>query len=166
MDQVSVRDANRADAHAIAQIHVETWQATYRGLLPDAHIDRHTVESRGEFWSGLLSRATPSRVSVAEIGGAIVGFCSYGPTRDDDADAAEIYAIYVNPRAWRRGAGRALCSHALREAAGREHRAMTLWALDGNDHARRFYESMGFRPDGATRGADERTEIRYRKVLA
>jgi GNAT superfamily N-acetyltransferase len=165
METVTVRDARTADARAIAQIHVGAWHATYRGMLPAEQIERHTVETRAEFWSGLLSRATPSRVSVAELGGMIVGFCSYGPTRDAHGDAAEIYAIYVQPESWRRGAGRALCGHALREAAAREHRTITLWALEGNDHARQFYQSMGFAPDGASRSSDQRTEIRYRKAI-
>ena len=45
----------------------------------------------------------------------------------------------------------------------------TLWVLEDNPRARRFYELAGWRPDGA-RKADEwfevsATEVRYRKRL-
>ena len=33
---IRIRRAARADAAAIGRVHVETWQATYAGLLPDA----------------------------------------------------------------------------------------------------------------------------------
>jgi ribosomal protein S18 acetylase RimI-like enzyme len=164
MDQVTLRDAKAADAHAIAEIHVGTWRAAYRGLVPDAQLDALSVEQRTEYWSGALSKPGPSRVVLAEIAGAVVGFCCYGPSRDE-RDGAEIYAIYVEPQSWRRGAGRALCEHAVREAAAREHPSMTLWVLKRNHSACRFYESLGFAADGATRNAHDRDEVRYRKAI-
>jgi RimJ/RimL family protein N-acetyltransferase len=47
---------------------------------------------------------------------------------------------------------------------------VTLWVLDGNARARRFYEAAGFHPDGAVE-EDDRSgfalrEVRYRKELA
>jgi hypothetical protein len=32
---VEIRDATKADAHAIANVHVQSWRAAYRGLLSD-----------------------------------------------------------------------------------------------------------------------------------
>jgi RimJ/RimL family protein N-acetyltransferase len=48
-------------------------------------------------------------------------------------------------------------------------REVTLWVLEGNDRARRFYERWRFEPDGSTK-TDERfgfpiSEIRYRRSL-
>lgn len=46
---------------------------------------------------------------------------------------------------------------------------VTLWVLDSNERARRFYELAGFAPDGATKEeVMARTpvkEVRYRRVL-
>lgn len=47
--------------------------------------------------------------------------------------------------------------------------ATTLWALDSNERARRFYELAGFAPDSTTKtetfaGATI-TEVRYRREL-
>jgi len=60
---------------------------------------------------------------------------------------------------------------AMREAINREHGAMTLWVVKGNDRACRFYERLGFAPDGAARSNTRflRTpfdELRYRKALS
>ena len=168
---MKVRAAAVADAPAIAQIHVEAWRVAYRGLLPDDEILKVSVEERRGFWQGALARSGPGKVDLAEDGAAPVGFCSYGPTRDDDAGTvAEIYAVYVHPEHWRRGAGRLLCEHAARAAAERGHEAITLWVVKGNERACRFYERIGFAPDGGARSntrflAAPFDEIRYRKAL-
>ena len=38
MTGVAIRRAQAGDAEAIARIHVETWRATYAGLLPDRYL--------------------------------------------------------------------------------------------------------------------------------
>jgi len=169
VEELNIRHATAADAHAIAGIHVAGWRVAYRGLMPDSVLDAITVEQRRGFWKGVLSKPGVSKVAVGETDGAVVGFCSYGPTRDaDDASVAEIYALYVEPAKWRQGFGRALCQHAEREAAAREQEAMTLWVVKGNDPSRRFYERLGYRADGAERTDSLLTgspfvEVRYRK---
>jgi len=168
---MKLRFAAPGDARAIAEIHVAAWRVAYRGLIADEVIEGTTVEQRRGFWKGVLSKHGGWKVDVAEDDDGIIGFCSYGPARDDDADgAAEIYAIYVHPDKWRRNAGRSLCEQALREAAARGHEAMTLWVVKGNDAACRFYEHLGFARDGAERSNSQLLampfdELRYRKVI-
>ena len=79
-----------------------------------------------------------------------------------------MYAIYVDPAAWSTGAGRALMEHAEAELIASYDEA-TLWVLDDNPRARRFYELAGWETDGE-RKAEERwgvraPEVRYRKRL-
>jgi ribosomal protein S18 acetylase RimI-like enzyme len=168
---ITVRAATADDADAIARVHVETWRAGYRGLLPDEEIGKITLEQRRAFWKGELAKSGPRKIDVAQDGIAVIGFCSYGPTRDNDAaGAAEIYAVYVHPDTWRRGAGRRLCERAALAAAERGHDAITLWVVKGNERACRFYERIGFRPDGGARSntrflATPFDEIRYRRAF-
>ena len=56
--EVRVRPATLDDAEAIERIRVETWRATYRGLLPDGLIDglRENAVGRG-FYERLGGRA-------------------------------------------------------------------------------------------------------------
>jgi ribosomal protein S18 acetylase RimI-like enzyme len=140
--------------------------------MPDAYLAALSVDERANRWKSNLARPGPAKVSVAEINGEITGFCSYGPTRDKEPpDAAEIYSINIRPDSWGRGAGRALCAHALREAAAREHTVMTLWVLKENERARRFYERLGYQPDGAEKTdvaliGSPLNDLRYRKAIA
>jgi hypothetical protein len=46
---MQVRKANIADAKRIAQIHVETWRAAYRGQMPDAILNALDVNRRETF---------------------------------------------------------------------------------------------------------------------
>ena len=171
MAQLIVREAQAADARTVAEIHVAAWRAAYRELMPADYLASLSAGERTDMWTRSIIRGGPWRLAIAEIDGALAGFCSFGPTRDELADdVAEIYAVNVAPERWRLGAGRALCEHALRQAASREHKTMTLWVVKGNDPARRFYERLGYRPDGAERVNSQLVpipfnEVRYRRPI-
>lgn len=171
---MNIRPARIEDAHAIACVHVSSWQAAYPGLLPQDYLDGLDVSERRGFWERVLGAKAPPRAGtlVAELDRDIVGFANLGPTRDDDEDAAtvgEISAIYVLPGAWRQGAGRELMTAALDALAEEGFEQATLWVLETNTRARRFYESGGWRKDGAAQRRELRgvslTEVRYRRPL-
>jgi ribosomal protein S18 acetylase RimI-like enzyme len=168
--RVTIRAATPDDARRIAEIHVAGWRAAYRGAMPDAFLDALSVDERAASrrrW--LETPPTPDhRTWVAEDAGGIVAFAITGPSRDEGAPrgTAELFALYADPPRWGTGAGRALTEHLLRDLAARGASAVTLWVLDANARARRFYELAGFEPDGAEKhatfgGADVR-EMRYR----
>ena len=168
---LSVREAKVGDAQAMAEIHVAAWRAAYRGAMPDSYLAALSVRERVERWTRAIATPGPAKVAVAELGGRIVGFCSFGPTRDAGSTDAEIYSVNVFPAAWGRGAWRTLCEHAFREAAAREHDAVTLWVLKENERARRFYERLGYAPDGAEKTDTQLigsplNDVRYRKAIA
>ena len=168
-----IRAATRDDAWAIATVHVRSWQAAYRGIVPDDHLDGLSVERRAEWWGGDFWAGAPAhRLLVAERAGAVVAFAAVGPSRDDDAGAAtsELFALYAEPAVWSTGSGRALLAAATDELGGAGFTDATLWVLEDNAHARRFYEAAGWRPDGATQsdeiGGVTLREVRYRRSLA
>jgi len=43
-----LRPAEPADAMGVARVHVRSWQAAYRGLLPDAYLDGLRAEDRAQ----------------------------------------------------------------------------------------------------------------------
>ena len=137
------------DVDRIAALHVAAWRDAYRGLLPQAYLDELSVDARKAQWTRAL--ADPAiEVLVARHEQTLVGLASYGPSRDDDTDAAtmELYAIYVAPRSCRRGIGRRLWQAVRRGVAARNGAAVTLWVLQGNHAAQRFYQAQGFVADG------------------
>lgn len=136
----------------VAHVHVRSWQAAYRGLLPDDVLDGLRPEDRAARYTfGSADPAQPATL-VAVADGAIRGFATTSPAGDEDGPGAgQLGALYVDPAFWGGGMGRALIEAARAKlvAAGFEH--AVLWVLSGNDRAIRFYERDGWRPDGAVR---------------
>lgn len=105
---------------------------------------------------------------MEETDGAAIGWVSFGPGRDADAGGrGEIYALYVSPAYWGAGVGRRLMREA--EAALSGFPAITLWLLEQNRRALRFYAAAGFESDGSgqqiTLGGVGLREIRLAKNL-
>jgi ribosomal protein S18 acetylase RimI-like enzyme len=172
----SIRSAELRDAAAIARIHIRTWQVAYRGQLPDAFLNAldSEVEERTARWQRFIADAGARRWNqlVAEDDDQVVGFVTFGTSQEspDDTHVGEVYAIYVDPSSWDRGHGRALFSAAVRGLTEAGFTAATLWVLETNARARRFYEIAGWVADGATkiddRGEIELREVRYRRALS
>lgn len=165
---MKVRSATPTDASRIAEVHVATWRVAYRGQVPDAFLAGLSVERRTSAWKEIIGATSwPSTgVLVAENdAGEVAGFAHVCASRDDDArpDVGEVTSIYVAPDAWRRGAGRMLLDAATASLQAAGFTIVTLWVLDSNDPARRFYERMGWRPDGAVK-VDDRGDFALREL--
>ena len=52
---MEVRWATADDAAAIAAVHIASWRAAYRGLLPDAVLDSLSLEARTDHWREWLA---------------------------------------------------------------------------------------------------------------
>ena len=94
-----------------------------------------------------------------------------GPGRHEGEEGlGEVWAIYVDPEAQRRGVGRALMAAATRGLADHGFREAVLWVFEANAPARAFYERLGWAPDGAAKplaiGGAAPIELRYRRRLA
>jgi len=169
---VHLRHAREADARAIADVHVRTWQHAYRDILPPDYLQALSVDARARYWATELRVLPPERRPwLAEAGQEVVGFVSVGPCRDEGMapSTGEIYALYVVPEFWARGVGRNLLLRAERELIQHSYADATLWLLSGNDRARAFYEAAGWKADGGVKqdriGDREVSEVRYRRVL-
>jgi ribosomal protein S18 acetylase RimI-like enzyme len=158
------------DAPELARVHVDSWRAAYRGLVPDAVLERFEYNWREKRFREALA-AGVEETYLIWMGEKAVGSLTLGAARDPDLDAdrtGEIWGIYVLPGYWRRGVGRTLAMEAERILRSRGYEDAVLWVLEGNGRARRFYEAMGFAPDGELRemnwGAPLRA-VRYSKAL-
>jgi GNAT superfamily N-acetyltransferase len=150
MTGLRVRPAVVDDAEDIARISVHSWRAAYRGFMPDELLDGLDIARRARIQRERLGRL-PAGVGVfvaVDGSGQLLGFAQAGEYRDDDG-TGEVYAIYVEPGHWGAGAGRALMAAAVDHLTAAGPRPVRLWALDGNERARRFYERFGYVADGA-----------------
>jgi len=144
---VTVRRATVDDAALIAQVRIDSWRATYRGMIPDAYLDGMKVEDSTRMWTRVLDAASDAACTfVAEVEGELVGFAA-GITlaeRKLDFDA-ELTALYVLPSAQRAGIGRRLLTEvaATLGAAGAPN--MLVWVLAQNGKARDFFVHLDAR---------------------
>jgi GNAT superfamily N-acetyltransferase len=153
MKEIEIRSATQDDAAAIARIHIDSWRSAYRGLVPDSFLDALDYEARAQRLRESLGRSS-AEWYLAEGRGELLGFVALDVCRDEDVDpktTGEIQAIYLAPQHWRKGTGGLLYRHAERILRERGYRQAVLWVFAGNDQARRFYEAMGFAPDGASK---------------
>jgi ribosomal protein S18 acetylase RimI-like enzyme len=142
-----IRPATHQDALPIAEVQVAVWRSAYRGLLPDALIDRMTVPDREKGWAKIIDSYEASgrgAVFVAVQNDTVAGFLSCGDQRNADLVndfAGEFSAIYVaSPR---QGLGSALMARGAQALRAMGHEAAALWVLTENMPARAFYEALG-----------------------
>jgi ribosomal protein S18 acetylase RimI-like enzyme len=82
----------------------------------------------------------------------------------------EIYAVYLEPKYWRKGHGSALVDAAIASLRERRYTEVTLWALHNNERAAKFYTAVGFEADGATKvetraDGTKLYEVRYHQSI-
>lgn len=144
---IAIRAATRADAQAIAELHVAVWCATYRDLAPAEAVRILDVPYRLPRWVEML-RKSERVVLVAEISGRIVGIGTAGAAGPELGDHGEILYLYVDPAFERRGIGRALMQRLAIILQQQGYKSVALGVVDGNRPAIDFYTKLGGRAAG------------------
>jgi ribosomal protein S18 acetylase RimI-like enzyme len=159
----TIAPATEQDAAGIAKVYVDAWQSAYAAILPHRGLLGMSYEQQTRQWSWTIrNRAEAHAVIVATEAdhGAdhgVVGFISFGPARRGDlpasghfggfagahdANAGEIYTLYVQPDFHDRGIGRRLLAAAFAAMVDKEYGRSFLWVLRDNP-SRYFYERVG-----------------------
>lgn len=168
MAELAIRTCTSLDAAAVESLRVEGWKSAYRGMIPDAFLDSMPVDVEARR-RRTTERAAGILESVAVRDGTVIGWVAAGPCRDGDRpgpDQGEVYACYVLPAWWRHGVGRILLTHATGALTASGRGDISLWVLEANKRARRFYESFGFAADGGRQLLDlgePVPEVRYHR---
>jgi len=162
-----IRWPRPSDAAAIADVHIASWRSAYRGLLPQALLDTLSTSEFTDRWRHQLADRRRTTL-VAEVANRVVGFASFGVSRDPDANAGtgELFGLYTATDVWGSSVGRLLHEAVVIELdAGFQQ--STLWVLEANARARAFYEKNGWLADGtikdSNRGGETQQEVRYRR---
>jgi ribosomal protein S18 acetylase RimI-like enzyme len=161
---VTVRVATVGDAARIAEVHLRSALDAFAHIFPpDAPAP--TIADLTRAWERRLGEdRPPGQVGfVAEDAGVLIGVAVAGPDPDDPR-VGHLSRLYVVPSHRGRGIGRTLYERAMVHLRSRAYRDATLWVLEGNERARRWYESLGWhvttgrKPTYAPAGIDD---VRY-----
>jgi GNAT superfamily N-acetyltransferase len=137
---VTIRPPRDVDADALAEIQAAASLAALAHVYPP---DRYPFPTDAVRRRWREFTCAGGWVRIAEADGRAAGFVAVEPPW--------LEALYVRPEAWGSGVAAALHDAALAELAAAGVRRATLWVLEANERARRFYERRGWRPDGSTR---------------
>ncbi|MDD3191800.1 MAG: GNAT family N-acetyltransferase [Bacilli bacterium] len=141
-----LRQANLEDAEALGRMHYESWIHSFKDLVPTSYLDRLQVEVFIERFPKM------KQVDLLEQYGKVIGFVSYGPSRDEDLfDYGEVYAIYLAWEEQGKGYGKRLMEQAKNSLLVQGYRNILLWTLENNQYGIRFYRKNGFDWDGKTK---------------
>jgi GNAT superfamily N-acetyltransferase len=162
---LSLRPATPADADLIASIHSASWQATYRGLLPDAFLDGEVTRERAAYWQVRLCAPGAERrnVVIAEIAGEPIGFACVERQPDSAWDVL-LDNLHALPGHQGIGVGKLLMRAAVDWARAQGETQLYLYVLEGNTPAIGFYERQGWQFAGAEpdhMGGVDITALRY-----
>jgi GNAT superfamily N-acetyltransferase len=163
---VKLRLAQIEDADALRAVHVRAWADTYREFLPQGMFNERLAQHRHRDWVERVrsQQAAGGGVLALLEDDHIVGLCQYGPTEDGDDEPdliGHVHRLFVDPLHQGRGGGRLLLTEACEALRLTKRQAATLWALEKDGRARRFYEHMGWRNDVGRKDLD----VRYRFSL-
>ena len=141
---IAFDEPTSADVEEIARVHVQCWQESYSGLLPDEFLKTLPIDAKIAQWRQTVS--DPQVFTwVAREAGRIVGFVSCGPAREGAAKGAdgEILAIYILNAYHGRKIGRSLIAAAARFWLSKGGRNLIVLSMAGNGQAAAFYEALG-----------------------
>src|ERR671915_1826075 len=159
-----IREAQIADAAAIAKVHVDSWRTTYAGTLPEEFLARFSYGQRERQWRSSLSNRSEFIYVAYDAGGEITGFASGGSERSGDPIyRGELYTVYLLEQYQRKGTGRQLISWVAKRLLQEGIESMLVWVLAENS-SRRFYETLGarlLREKNITIGGVEVVEVAY-----
>ncbi|MBD3861263.1 GNAT family N-acetyltransferase [Bacillus sp. 28A-2] len=136
---MKVRHAVQKDIPKIAEIHVKSWQTTYRGIISQKYLDRLNIEEKEESWR----RKSLEGTFVVEDDDGVFGFASFGKQRDERylAYDGELYAIYLLQQKQKAGAGIALIEKGVADLIENGYKNMLLWVFEQNS-AKQFYQKL------------------------
>jgi GNAT superfamily N-acetyltransferase len=147
-----IRDATVADADALAEIHVEAWEAAYRGILPDELIESRDLEFRKRNWSERLPNLPDDEfVRVGVLDGRVVAFSNGAHAEGEPEDTAIGRLLYMRNEVKGRGIGTHMRADILEQIKQRGFNRVIYWIVKGNEEAERFYADPRFKRTGVER---------------
>jgi GNAT superfamily N-acetyltransferase len=148
---IVIRLATSSDAPNMAEVHMRSWEAAYKDIIPIDYI-RERNAGRPALWDRILEKENTTQY-IIEKDDKTAGMLGIDVSRDNDVDDCtyELTGLYLLPEYFYQGIGTQTMEFAFIKARSLKMKVMTVWLLENNHNAKRFYEKCGFIPDGSTR---------------
>jgi len=135
------------EADAIAKVHVQGWQETYRGIFPDEFLDSCDQKERAKKWRTSLGNSDQGQKTfLAKLDEKIVGFIDFGPVLHKNSAEncfGEIYALYLLRAFQGKGIGKALFEKAIDTLSQENLTPIQIICHTKNIRAKEFYKRRG-----------------------
>ena len=152
---ISIRKALPEDAYEYALCRISCHQSAYKGIMPDDYLSNLSTEADKFAARFQKDFSTPGTCEFFCVNHSekMVGFLII-----DTADC-EIWAIYLTEEFRGMGCGKQILDFAVERLLPVSKGEISLWVLEENHKARRFYEKHGLAFNGVKR------EMHYGKAL-
>ncbi|MWC27988.1 GNAT family N-acetyltransferase [Paenibacillus sp. MMS18-CY102] len=156
------------DWKAYAEVHAAAYREAYRGIMDSGYLAAYTAVNRESAYKAMIEAGgeKSARAAILSVNGQPAGCLLIGPSHDPDLGDSygEIEAIYLLSACKGQGYGKLLLRWGIDRLIEQGHSFLSLWVLEENEAARRFYERVGFQADGASRTIErgrKLTQLRY-----
>ena len=151
---ITIRLAVPDDAPDMAEVHMRSWEAAYKDIIPADYIREKNTESPA-LWEKILNGANTTQYIIKKDG-KTAGMLGMGKSRDDDVSDGtyELMGLYLLPEYFRQGIGTQAMEFAFGKARSLDMKIITVWLLEDNFNAKMFYEKFGFVADGKSNERD------------
>lgn len=150
-------------------VHACSWQAAYQGIIADDIIAGFTPKKRAEILFNAIS-SQQEEYYLFKVDGTAAGIASLSKSHEQDAPPClgEIYSIYFHPSVWGTAAAQAGLEFCIDRLRSLGYTSISIWVLNDNIRARKFYEKHGFTFDGNKKEIEigkSLLEVRYSKKI-
>lgn len=139
-----IRKAHKSDLSFIAKIHVDTWNTSYKGIIPDEYLKGRSYKEQEQKWLQRIFDNPNSKefmYAAENEEGKILGFASASIENKEETDSI-LYTIYILKEYQRQGIGKLLLKSIVKDLKTLKAKSMITWVFEDNP-SRRFYEALG-----------------------
>ncbi|WP_431027251.1 GNAT family N-acetyltransferase [Lysinibacillus sp. LZ02] len=135
---IIIRTMQSTDVEAVEQVAINSWHATYEGIIPKQIQDNFLAMAYNK--KMLQKRLEQTPFYVAEENGKIIGFANFSNVKDQGE--VELAAIYLLPEAQCKGVGSKLLTFGIKQLLPK---AVYINVESDNQVGKQFYLARNFK---------------------
>ena len=160
--EYTIEAAKIGDEEILAYIQTESWKEGFKSILDTDVLQQYTQLDKVTAMYRRTLEQKDGNGYILKVEGEPHCIAWWDQTRENDMPGyAELICIHSLHDKWRKGFGTKMMGKVLSDIAHAGYSKVMLWVFEDNNRARRFYESLGFKPNGKTKPAMGVVEICY-----